>query len=212
MYYTPKHNENFQGPTSFYDYTVKAGYKDGTYYSFNMLGDDVKYDVNNVKQKITSGTQDQNYDSYKYNFTVDSGYKEDGNKFTATTATVNGYDSNVKWTEGLLKGVEEDGTVKFNYPEPGFFVDKDETVPGTETYLRKVIKDYKLVFDQNGDSYRLTKVIDQKGNKLAAAGRDFFPLDGVSRNEESENHNNYFFGMRYDVTFKIGDYVGSIKL
>lgn len=211
VYYTPKHNENFQGPTSFYDYTVKAGYKDGTYYSFNMLGDDVKYDVNNVKQKITSGTQDQNYDSYKYNFTVDSGYKEDGNKFTATTATVNGYDSNVKWTEGLLKGVEEDGTVKFNYPEPGFFVDKDETVPGTETYLRKVIKDYKLVFDQNGDSYRLTKVIDQKGNKLAAAGRDFFPLDGVSRNEESENHNNYFFGMRYDVTFKIGDYVGPLN-
>lgn len=210
VYYTPKHNENFQGPTSFYDYTVKAGYKDGTYYSFNMLGDDVKYDVNNVKQKITSGTQDQNYDSYKYGFTVDSGYdaEEGGNKITAT---VNGYNRNVRRTEGLLKGVEEDGTVKFNYPEPGFFVDKDETVPGTETYLRKVIKDYKLVFDQNGDSYRLTKVIDQKGNQLAAAGRDFFPLDGVSRNEESENHNNYFFGMRYDVTFKIGDYVGPLN-
>lgn len=107
VYYKPKRNDNFQGPTSFYDYTVKAGYKDGTYYSFNMLGDDVKY-VNNVKQKITSGTQDQNYDSYKYNFTVDSGYKADGSKFTATTATVNGYDQNVKWTEGLLKGVEED--------------------------------------------------------------------------------------------------------
>ena len=42
VYYKPKHNADFQGPTSFYDYTVKAGYKDGTYYSFNMLGDDVK--------------------------------------------------------------------------------------------------------------------------------------------------------------------------
>lgn len=215
VYYTPKHNANFQGPTSFYDYTVKAGEgydwntRKWTQYSFNMLGDDVKY-VNNVKQKITSGTQDQNYDSYKYNFTVDSGYKADGSKFTATTATVNGYDSNVKWTEGLLKGVEEDGTVKFNYPEPGFFVDKDETIPGTETYLRKVIKDYKLVFDQKGDSYKLTKVIDQNGNKLAAAGANFFPLDGVSRTEYSDNHNNYYFGMRYDVTFKIGDYVGPL--
>ena len=215
VYYTPKHNANFQGPTSFYDYTVKAGEgydwntKKWTYYSFNMLGDKVKY-VNNVKQKITSGTQEQNYDSYKYNFTVDSGYKADGSKFTATTATVNGYDSNIKWTEGLLKGVEEDGTVKFNYPEPGFFVDKDETVPGTETYLRKVIKDYKLVFDQKGDSYKLTKVIDQNGNQLAAAGANFFPLDGVSRTEYSDNHNNYYFGMRYDVTFKIGDYVGPL--
>lgn len=43
MYYTPKHNDNFQGPTSFYDYTVKAGegYDENTgkwtQYSFNML-------------------------------------------------------------------------------------------------------------------------------------------------------------------------------
>ena len=37
-------------------------------------------------------------------------------------------------------------------------------------------------------------------------------MDNVSRNEESENVNhNYFFGMRYDVTFKIGDYVGPLN-
>lgn len=217
VYYTPKHNDNFQGPTSFYDYTVKAGegYDENTgewtQYSFNMLGDAVKY-VNNVKQKITSGTQGHNYDSYKYGFTVDSGYdaEEGGNKITAT---VNGYNGNVKRTEGLLKEVEKDGTVKFNYPEPGFFVDQDATVniDGTETYLRKVIKDYKLVFDQNGDSYKLTKVIDQNENQLAAAGNGFFPLDNVSRSEKSDNDHNYFFGMRYDVTFKIGDYVGPLN-
>lgn len=217
VYYTPKHNANFQGPTSFYDYTVKAGEGNDrntgkwTYYSFNMLGDDVKY-VNNVKQKITSGTQGHNYDSYKYGFTVDSGYdaEEGGNKITAT---VNGYNGNVRRTEGLLKEVEKDGTVKFNYPEPGFFVDQDATVniDGTETYLRKVIKDYKLVFDQNGDSYKLTKVIDQNENQLAAAGNGFFPLDNVSRSEKSDNDHNYFFGMRYDVTFKIGDYVGPLN-
>ena len=217
MYYTPKHNANFQGSTSFYDYTVKAGEgydrntRNWTYYSFNMLGDDVKY-VNNVKQKITSGTQGHNYDSYKYGFTVDSGYdaEEGGNKITAT---VNGYNGNVRRTERLLKEVEKDGTVKFNYPEPGFFVDQDATVNinGTETYLRKVIKDYKLVFDQNGDSYKLTKVIDQNENQLAAAGNGFFPLDNVSRSEKSDNDHNYFFGMRYDVTFKIGDYVGPLN-
>lgn len=214
VYYTPKHNGNFQGPTSFYDYTVKAGegydWNAGkrTYYSFNMLGDAAKGDKGN--QKITSGTQGHNYDSYKYGFTVDSGYKEDGSKITAT---VNGYDSNVRRTEGLLKEVKTDGTVKFNYPEPGFFVDKDATVKidGTETYLRKVIKNYKVVFDQNGDSYKLTKVIDQNGKQLAAAGDNFFPLDKVSRSEKSDNDHNYFFGMRYDVTFKIGDYVGPLK-
>lgn len=207
VYYTPRNNDNFQGSTSFYDYTVKAGSKNGTDYSFNMLGDAVK----NGNQKITSGTQGQNYSSYKYGFTVDSGYKKDGSKIEAT---VNGYNTNVKRIGGLLKEVEKDGTVKFNYPEPGFFVDENATVKigDTKTYLRKVIKDYKLVFDQNGDSYKLTKVIDQNEKQLAAAGDNFFPLDKVSRSEESNNSpHNYFFGMRYDVTFKIGDYVGPLN-
>lgn len=217
VYYTPKHNDNFQGPTSFYDYTVKAGegYDENTgkwtQYSFNMLGDAAKGD--NGNQKITSGKMDHNYDSYKYNFTVDSGYDEHENKIEAE---VNNYKENVKRIGGLLKEVEDNGkgAVKFNYPEPGFFVDQDATatINNNETYLRRVIKDYKLVFDQNGDSYKLTKVIDKNGDQRATAGSNFFPLDGVPRSEKSDagNH-NYFFGMRYDVTFKIGDYVGPLN-
>ena len=210
VYYTPKHNDNFQGPTSFYDYTVKAGIDNetGKKYSFNMLGD-----AANGNQKITSGKMDHNYDSYQYDFTVDSCYKADGGKITAK---VNDYNSEVKRTEGLLKEVEDNGkgAVKFNYPEPGFFVDEDAIaeINGTKTYLRRVIKDYKLVFDQKGDSYKLTKVIDKNGDQRATAGNDFFPLDGVPRSENSDDGNhNYFFGMRYDVTFKIGDYVGPLN-
>lgn len=217
VYYTPKHNDNFQGPTSFYDYTVKAGegYDENTgkwtQYSFNMLGDAAKGD--NGNQKITSGKMDHNYDSYKYNFTVDSGYDEHENKIEAE---VNKYKENVKRIGGLLKEVEDNGkgAVKFNYPEPGFFVDQDATatINNNETYLRRVIKDYKLVFDQNGDSYKLTKVIDKNGDQRATAGSNFFPLDGVPRSEKSDDGNhNYFFGMRYDVTFKIGDYVGPLN-
>lgn len=217
VYYTPKHNDNFQGPTSFYDYTVKAGegYDENTgkwtQYSFNMLGDAAKGD--NGNQKITSGKMDHNYDSYKYNFTVDSGYDEHENKIEAE---VNNYKKNVKRIGGLLKEVEDNGkgAVKFNYPEPGFFVDQDATatINNNETYLRRVIKDYKLVFDQNGDSYKLTKVIDKNGDQRATAGSNFFPLDGVPRSEKSDDGNhNYFFGMRYDVTFKIGDYVGPLN-
>lgn len=216
VYYTPKHNADFQGPTSFYDYTVKAGesYDENTgkktYYSFNMLGDAAKGD--NGNQKITSGKMDHNYEPYKYNFTVDSGYKADGGKITAE---VNNYKEEVKRIGGLLKGVEDNGkgAVKFNYPEPGFFVDQDvtATIKNNKTYLRRVIKDYKLVFDQTGDSYKLKKVIDGNGEERAKAGQNFFPLDNVSRSEESDNNHNYFFGMRYDVTFKIGDYVGPLN-
>lgn len=215
VYYTPKHNENFQGPTSFYDYTVKAG--EGydstgkkTYYSFNMLGDAAEGD--NGNQKITSGKMDHNYEPYKYNFEVNTGYDKDEHEIKAQ---VNNYKEEVKRIGGLLKEVEDNGkgAVKFNYPEPGFFVDQDATVKidGTETCLRKVIKDYKLVFDQNGDSYKLKKVIDGNGEERAKAGQDFFPLDNVFRSEKNENDHNYFFGMRYDVTFKIGDYVGPLN-
>lgn len=218
VYYTPKHNANFQGPTSFYDYTVKAGEgydwntRKWTQYSFNMLGDDVKY-VNNVKQKITSGKMDHNYEPYKYNFEVNTGYDKDEHEIKAQ---VNNYKEEVKRIGGLLKEVADNGkgAVKFNYPEPGFFVDQDAIaeINGTKTYLRRVIKDYKLVFDQNGDSYKLTKVIDKNGDQRATAGSNFFPLDGVPRSEKSDDGNhNYFFGMRYDVTFKIGDYVGPLN-
>ena len=206
VYYKPKHNE-IQGPASFYDYTVKAGTdKTGKEYSFNMLGEDAKGDKRN--QKITAGTLEQNYKSYQYDFTVDSGYKEDGGTIKAF---VNKYNQDVRRTEGLLKGVEN-GIVKFKYPEPGFFVDNDAIVKidDTKTYLRKFIKDYKVVFAQNGDSYTLTKVINQNGNTLATAGANFYPLNGESRIEYSDNSNNYYFGMRYDVTFKIGDYKGPL--
>lgn len=36
VYYTPK-DETIAGSTKFYDYTVKAGARNGTYYSFNQL-------------------------------------------------------------------------------------------------------------------------------------------------------------------------------
>lgn len=216
VYYTPKRNDNFQGPTSFYDYTVKAGegydWKTGkrTYYSFNMLGDAAKGDKDN--QKITSGKMDNNYEPYRYDFKVKTGYDEHEN---IIEGEVNNYNEKVKRIGGLLKEVGDNGKgeVKFNYPEPGFFVDQDATVniKSTKTYLRKVIKDYKLVFDQNGDSYKLTKVIDQNGHWRASAGDNFFPLDEEPRSEKSDNDHNYFFGMRYDVTFKIGDYVGPLN-
>lgn len=217
VYYTPKRNDNFQGPTSFYDYTVKAGEGHDentgkwTQYSFNMLGDAAKGD--NGNQKITSGKMDHNYEPYKYNFEVNTGYDKDEHEIKAQ---VNNYKEEVKRIGGLLKEVKDNGkgAVKFNYPEPGFFVDQDAIaeINGTKTYLRRVIKDYKLVFDQNGDSYKLTKVIDKNGDQRATAGSNFFPLDGVPRSEKSDDGNhNYFFGMRYDVTFKIGDYVGPLN-
>lgn len=204
VYYTPK-TKDINGDTTFYDYTVKAGNNNNTYYSFNMLGDSPI-----DGKKLTAGTTSQNFNQYQYTIPIGD-YK--ANDYTGSDAVV----------KGILKGLDKDGKVEFNYPEPGFFEDSDATYtvekgnwwdsyPETR-YLRKVYKDLKLGFEQSGDTYTLKTVKDTNGNVLTTEGSDFYPLDNSRKlsYESSETAHNYFFGMRYDVPFKIGDYVGPMN-
>ena len=210
VYYTPK-TKDFDGATTFYDYTVKAVSDDearnnkNTYFSFNMLGEEP-----NEGRKLTAGTREQNFEEYKYWIPIGS---YSANDYTRSTNVV----------KGILKGLDENGKVEFNYPEPGFFEDSDATCTvwankgwynTWETRnLRKVYKDLKLGFEQKGDTYTLKNVKDQNGNILTTEGADFYPLDGDRKlsYENSNTAHNYFFGMRYDVSFKIGDYVGPMN-
>ena len=215
VYYTPK-TKDFDGATKFYDYTVKAVTDDearnnnNTYFSFNMLGE--KPDNG---RKLTAGTREQNFEQYKYWIPIGS---FGANDYTKGTSVV----------KGILKGLDENGKVEFNYPEPGFFEDSDATcsVKGKKydwlgrpyddyetRYLRKVYKDLKLGFEQKGDTYTLKDVKDQNGKILTTEGAGFYPLENERKfsYENSEKAQNYFFGMRYDVLFKIGDYVGPMN-
>ena len=209
VYYTPK-TKDFDGATKFYDYTVKAVTDDearnnnNTYFSFNMLGE--KPDNG---RKLTAGTREQNFEQYKYWIPIGS---FGANDYTKGTSVV----------KGILKGLDENGKVEFNYPEPGFFEDSDATCSvkvgrpydDYETrYLRKVYKDLKLGFEQKGDTYTLKDVKDQNGKILTTEGAGFYPLENERKfsYENSEKAQNYFFGMRYDVLFKIGDYVGPMN-
>ena len=115
--------------------------------------------------------------------------------------------------------MDEDASVTASITDPWTNKTENKTVN-----LRKVYKDFKLQFNKNGDTYTLNKAYkgkDSKGNdinfnsndgKCGNAGSNFFPLDDYKSNDEkSENGHNYFFGMRYDVTFKIGDYIGPLN-
>ena len=215
VYYTPK-TKGFDGATTFYDYTVKAVTDDearnnnNTYFSFNMLGEKP-----NNGRKLTAGTREQNFEQYKYWIPIGS---FGANDYTKGTSVV----------KDILKGLDENGKVEFNYPEPGFFEDSDATCSvkvkkydrfgrsydDYETrYLRKVYKDLKLGFEQKGDTYTLKDVKGQNGKILTTEGAGFYPLENERKfsYENSEKAQNYFFGMRYDVLFKIGDYVGPMN-
>lgn len=208
VYYTPQ-DKTITGSTTFYDYTVKAGKQNEIYYSFNQLKNDKSPDIVN-NQKLIAGTNDsnvgQNYPEYqKYKISL-----KDSNNDTKDANCYTGGDSTIP---GLLKEIDDNGNVIFNYAEPGFFVDSDYSVQfgGGETRnLRKVYKDYTLEFARKGDTYTLNGV--RNNGWVTGAGNNFYPLNSVKPSyEESEKSNNYYFGMRYDVTFKIGDYVGPLN-
>ena len=210
VYYTPQ-DKTITGSTTFYDYTVKAGKQNEIYYSFNQLKNDKSPDIVN-NQKLIAGTNDsnvgQNYPEYqKYKISL-----KDSNNDTKDANCYTGGDSTIP---GLLKEIDDNGNVIFNYAEPGFFVDSDYSVQfgGGETRnLRKVYKDYTLEFARKGDTYTLNGVRNKNNGWVTGAGNNFYPLNSVKPSyEESEKSNNYYFGMRYDVTFKIGDYVGPLN-
>lgn len=220
VYYKAK-SATVDGPTTFYDYTIASN--DGytkyeswdqwnqygqwiqQYQSFNSLGDAV-----GTNGKLTSGTKNNNW-ANNYQYSYDCNVTE--NNGTITNANVwTGTDRSVT---GIISGLNADGSVRFNYPEPGFFVNEDATYKaasdGSTRYLRKVYNDKKLQFSKTGDSYSLTQVNDADGNKLTNSGTDFYPLDNYKdKYESADTAHNYFFGMRYDVTFKLGDYIGPL--
>ena len=220
VYYTPQ-DKTITGSTTFYDYTVKAGKQNGSwgssdiYYSFNQLKNGKSPDISN-NQKLIAGSNDPNvkhnyqtYQKYKISLTDSKNNPKDANCYTGGSSTI----------PGLLREIDDKGNVIFNYAEPGFFVDSKDYIEyrtswnSTEKrYLRNVYKDYTLEFHRKGDTYTLNGVRNKDNGWVTGAGNNFYPLDSeLPSYEESERSHNYYFGMRYDVTFKIGDYVGPLN-
>ena len=87
-------------------------------------------------------------------------------------------------------------TVLWSCDQPGFFT-KDNT---GDKDGKTIYENYDLEFSRTGNSYTLTNVI-KPDNTKAHSGAGFWPL----------GENMYYFGIRYDVTFTLGDYVGDLN-
>lgn len=227
VYYTASTTSK-DGGVKFYDYTVKAGVKDNKKYSINM--DDNYPKDSPESNRLSVGESKRNYPGYQYTCEVNN--IKDANAWTDHPKP----GQEVTLVKGLLKGLDEHGSPKFNYDEPGFFKNEDqsEEINGKTVYTRRVINDYKLTFSQEGDTYTLSSVKKPKVNngnttytEVASGGEHFFPLDDIDHSAEQEKENphtasyksdctkrenhNYYFGMRYDVDFKLGDYIGPLN-
>ena len=228
VYYTPSTGTTVGKPT-FYDYTVKAvSDEDASQYRYPSINQDDNYPSGaSSTQRITMGAYTHQYSNkYRYSQWIIGG--KIVNDWTGTPSA--GEQPTV--IKGLLGGINSDGSVKFNYAEPGLFVNSDKTtMVGSEArYLRQVYNNYELGFTRSGDSYSLKEVKDGNGNVVteqynSATGNNFFPLDTVKKSYEysykhksdsriddgDSSEHNYYFGMRYDITFKLKDYIGDLN-
>lgn len=224
-YYEPTKG-NKTGDPIFFDYTVKVRTKDGT----DSINNSKNYKNPNSDRKLTVGGSDTN-GGYSNNYNEYTHvWWDDQNQYpNSWTGYWGKKDGNVT-VKGLLNNVDGPN-VTFNYADPGFFEQNDLSVKdrnNNTVYLRKVYKDYKLNFDRTGDTYKLSTVQNGSKKVVANAGANFFPLDpvgyqsgGNQANSNVEDINeistgggklhNYFFGLRYDIKFTLGDYIGDLK-
>ena len=110
-------------------------------------------------------------------------------------------------TTGLVKGLSEDfKDVLWNVDQPGFFTDKNlGKDKGKQKYTN-----YKLNFEKKGNNYKLKEVLQPNGGKVNA-GKDFYPLDSNRIYDNDGKGGSYYFGIRYDVEFQLGDYIGPLE-
>ena len=220
IYYKPS-TGTFAGAPTFFDYTVKAGESGGKSYSINM--EDNYTDKNSNRFAMGGGDNYSSYKQGKYNWSKNN-------------YSVNGWTHpNGATITGLMDGLNNDGSVRFkDCADPGLFTDSDVkvTVDNQERYLRRVYRNYTLDFTRTGDTYQLSGIKDGNGSSVTGnyngtTGYNFFPLDNVSVNYESARTNvvsgetsdtnvvagnhNYYFGMRYDIEFSVGNYVGPLN-
>lgn len=224
-YYEPTKG-NKTGDPIFFDYTVKVRTKDGT----DSINNSKNYKNPNSDRKLTVGGSDTNGGySNNYNEYTHVWWDDQNQCPNSWTGYWGKKDGNVT-VKGLLNNVDGPN-VTFNYADPGFFEQNDLSVKdrnNNTVYLRKVYKDYKLNFDRTGDTYKLSTVQNGSKKVVANAGANFFPLDPVgyqsggnqvNSNVEDINEistgggklHNYFFGLRYDIKFTLGDYIGDLK-
>lgn len=198
VFYQAK-NTDYIGEASFYDYEVIPYDKAGQQRADLSINADSNYPSEQRDNRFTVGTVSQNLSENQY----DTVTKKTGQNGTTDDQHINVYTGgtgeNAKKT-GIVTGLSDDyKEVLFSVNEPGVF--PKDGAAAAETKGLTVKEGYRLKFSQSGDTYELKEVLDKEDNVATTAGADFLPF----------GNNNFYFGIRYDVTFTLGDYIGELN-
>lgn len=197
------------GKTVFYDYDVKprvvidGSDKNtetnrywGVYQSINYI--DNYSDKSSNAVRFAMGVYSTNYTANTYNPLYNGKRINEYTRGTGANAIKN----------GIIKGLSDDyNEVLFNVDNPGVFTN-------TPSIGKTIYNDYTLQFTKTGDNYKFDGVKHPNG-KFTKSGSNFFPLnEHVNKpyvDQANTDGNNCFFGMRYDVEFTLGDYIGDLN-
>ena len=198
VFYQAKKTD-YIGEASFYDYEVIPYDTAGQQRADLSINADSNYPSEQKDNRFTVGTVSQNLSENQY----DTVTKKTDKNGTTTDQHINVYTGgsgeNAKKT-GIVTGLSDDyKEVLFSVNEPGVFPKDGATAAKTKGLTVK--EGYRLKFSQSGDTYELKEVLDKEDNVAATAGADFLPF----------GNNNFYFGIRYDVTFTLGDYIGELN-
>lgn len=198
VFYQAK-NTDYIGEASFYDYEVIPYDKAGQQRADLSINADSNYPPEQKDNRFTVGTVSQNLSENQY----DTVTKKAGQNGITDDQHINVYTGgtgeSAKKT-GIVTGLSDDyKEVLFSVNEPGVF--PKDGAAAAETKGLTVKEGYRLKFSQSGDTYELKEVLDKEDNVAATAGADFLPF----------GNNNFYFGIRYDVTFTLGDYIGELN-
>ena len=198
VFYQAK-NTDYIGEASFYDYEVIPYDTAGQQRADLSINANSNYPSEQKDNRFTVGTVSQNLSENQY----DTVTKKTGQNGTTDDQHINVYTGgtgeNAKKT-GIVTGLSDDyKEVLFSVNEPGVF--PKDGAAAAETKGLTVKEGYRLKFSQSGDTYELKEVLDKEDNVAATAGADFLPF----------GNNNFYFGIRYDVTFTLGDYIGELN-
>lgn len=208
VFYQATTDNDFRGNVTFYDYQINPpeGQK--------SINDPSYYDKADNNRRFAMGN---------------SGYRKSGEKYSVYKNYIDGQDdvdineynekrqfyiykdiiTGVNVSTGALDmGTNKDGN---QIVEPGLFtIEKAGEGSGKQYYT-----DFNLKFNRTGNEYRLSAV-ERSGQTVVPNMSYFFPLDAYKGKEKdggeafSDTNHNYYFGMRYDIQFKLKDYIGAL--
>lgn len=231
VYYQPTTGTISKNPVQMFDYTINEKNK-GINSPSNYSGSSTK-DTRLASGTMSDGCNDYNATvpvSGKSPYYINAWDRDSEDKRINKDDNGHVYGSNTNGTafaaKGIITGIESSGALKMGTDssgnqlyEPGYF--STAAKEGKTIYNDR----YKLTFNRSGDTYTLSDVTDANasGTKISGydkeSGANFFPLDDLGTNQDSKNntsdsdnkkHNDYF-GMRYDITFRLGDYLGDLN-